>query len=268
MIVAKHIGRLGNNMFQIAAAIGYAKKYGYKWAADYGKGLGEPYSCIHKVFNLPKSELQGRKYHEHKDNSFCRVHNLPLDICHFDYHPIPDLGENVNLFGFFQSEKYFEGFHDEVRNAFPIRFEDSLSGYTSIHVRRGDYVKHANSFPPVTIEYVESAMATIRTGKYLVFSDDLEWCKMALIHLDNSQQRIDFFEESDELMSLEAMTSCEHHIIANSSFSWWGAWLGKNPDRMVISPSVKRGNWFGLESGVKKDASDLIPSSWIQIAFR
>ena len=253
-------------MFQIAAAIGYARKYGYQWAADFGRGLSDPYSKIHECFpNLPKHELGGVRFHEHP-NEFCRLHGVHLNECHFDYHPIPDHGPNVTFTGFFQSWKYFEGQDGEIKKVFALPHIEGYEDYVSIHVRRGDYVQHSGSFPPVTVNYVEQAMMKVKRPKYLVFSDDINWCKESFSHLNNSMQRFEFSEGRNTLQDLTIMASCGHHIIANSTFSWWGAYLGHNPDRIVVSPSAK--TWFGPSAGVKKPVVDLIPPHWIQIHTR
>lgn len=270
MIVARNIGRLGNNMFQISAAIGHAKKYGYQWAADFKSGVGEPFSSIHKCFpNLQKADSYGgQRYHEHQ-SKHCALHGTHLDVCHFDYHPIPDMGPNLSLTGFFQSWRYFENAQEEVRKAFPLVDYPEMRDYVSIHVRRGDYVQHAGSFPPVTVEYIANAVESVwprsrDQQKFLFFSDDIEWCR---VHFRNILD-CEFSEGRGDYEDLCRMSSCSHHIIANSTYSWWAAYLGKNPDRIVVSPSHKRGNWFGMDNGIKKDCVDLIPPSWKEIQFR
>lgn len=281
-VVARHIGRLGNSMLQISASIGYARKYGYQWAVDPKSGVGEPYSAIHKVFpNLPKQEPSGVRYHEHP-HGHCKQHNVSYDLCHFDYHDIPDLGANVVLTGFFQSWKYFEHCKEEVKEVFKLPHVKGYEDYVSIHVRRGDYVQHSGSFPPITVEYVMKGIREIwgktKLQKFLIFSDDIEWCKQTFLPnawISDSNQdgpivirhelEWKFSEGKSELEDLSLMASCGHHIIANSTFSWWGAYLGHNPNRIVVSPSHKRGQWFGLNSGVKKDCVDLLPPEWIQI---
>lgn len=281
MVVARNIGRLGNNMFQIGASIGYSRKFGFEWAADYGSGVGEPYSAIHKVFpNLPKAELHGIRYHEHK-NEFCRQHDTHKDICHFDYHPLPNMGPNVSLSGFFQSYKYFEGADEEIKNVFALPHIPGYEDYVSIHVRRGDYVQHAGSFPPITLDYLISSISKMYLAikgnyhewdlKFMVFSDDIEFCKTNLFKINEDCRpagKFEFSEGRSEAEDLALMTSCGHHIIANSTFSWWAAYLGHNPDRIVISPSHKKGNWFGGSSGIQKDCVDLLPPTWHQIEWR
>lgn len=259
-------------MFQIAAAIGYAKKFGYRWAADFetGKGpQGEADSSIHKVFpNLPKYERQGRIYREHPA-AVCPVHGTHYDYCHFDYHPFVDRGDNVTLFGFWQSYRYFEEVQEEVKKVFSLdRYED-YKDYTSVHVRRGDYVQHSGSFPPVTVDYVNQAIKIINPEKVLVFSDDIDWCMDNLLSCFENCEVIEFEgDDWNDRRSLSSMASCGNHIIANSSYSWWGAYLGWNPDKIVVSPSHKKGNWFGHSAGVVKDCVDLIPKTWKEIEFR
>ena len=277
MVGARHIGRLANNLFQISVAIGYARKYGYEWCVDPRSGVGEPYSAIHQVFpNLPKADLSGTRYHEHA-NAWCNRHNMHYDLCHFDYHNIPDMGPNVVFSGFYQSWKYFEHCKEEVKEVFKLPHVEGYEDYVSIHVRRGDYVQHSGSFPPITMDYINEAIRRIEVladgipeylpTKFMVFSDDIQWCKN---NFDDffGLYKFEFSEGHNELQDLSLMASCGHHIIANSSFSYWGAYLGHNPNRIVISPSCKRGNWFGMEAGIKKDVVDLLPPEWVQIEFR
>lgn len=269
MVVTRHIGRLCNSMFQISCSIGYARKYGYQWAADTGIGVGDPYSAIHKCFpNLPKENWgSGARYQEHP-NSFCNLHRTHFNECHFDYHPIPDLGPNVSLLGFFQSYKYFEGQDEEIKKVFALPVVEGYMDYVSIHVRRGDYVQHSGSFPPIGTYYIDRAIWEIEKtlgegqAKLLFFSDDIAWCK----EYYGKYERVEFSEGRNERDDLALMSSCGHHIIANSTFSWFGAYLGHNPNKIVISPSPE--TWFGPSAGVRKPVVDLIPKEWITIHTR
>jgi hypothetical protein len=168
--------------------------------------------------------------------------------------------------GFFQSYKYFDNAREEVRKTFNLPHWIEYEDYVSIHVRRGDYVQYSGSFPPITMEYIEAALQKIKTGKCIVFSDDIRWCKENFDHLNTSMLQFEFSEGRSDRQDLEIMASCKHHIIANSTFSWWAAYLGHNPDRIVICPSAD--TWFGISSGVKRPVFDLIPPNWIQIKTR
>lgn len=248
MITTRFIGRLGNSMFEISAIIAYARKYGYQW----GVPSDARESTILKHFpNLPRCN---ERYTDYPRN--------PYDAKWYNYWDIPDYGDNITLAGYFQSLKFFEPVQDEVKKVFALNIDPVDA--CSIHVRRGDYVVHNQSFPPVTIEYIHKAMNQInaKTGQvnFFVFSDDPQWCK------DNikSDFSVNFFEGGTELMDLSLMASCKHHIIANSTFSWWGSYLGHNENKVVISPSKR--NWFGT-SNPNYNPQDVIPDNWIQIEY-
>jgi hypothetical protein len=236
-------------MFQCAAAIGYAKKYNVGWACPNDTRESPNF---HSYFpGLPK-------YDGNEFRSF-QAH----DPSQFNYSPIPFNPNGTRLIGFFQSEKYFEGAEDEIRKVFKLDIKPVDA--VSIHVRRGDYVQYANSFPPVDPMYIGLAMKVFQTKKFIVFSDGIEWCKSEFNNGTYPEHEFEFSEGRNEYEDLSLMASCSHHIIANSTFSWWGAWLGHNPNKIVVSPSAD--NWFGpgFTGGVPKD---LIPSNWHQIKFR
>lgn len=247
---ARPIGRLGNQMFQVAATLGYAKKNGLHW--------GFP-SDTKEVPNL-------RKFFPNipvLDGHF-RGYNV-ADPIQFNYRPIPLLNQDTTLVGFFQSEKWFEGANDDVRNLFKLDITPNES--ISLHIRRGDYVQHANSFPPVDLVYIRQAVDFFREvsfDNFMVFSDDIDWCRRVLPDSLLDQKFI-FSEGKNELEDLSLMASCKHNIIANSTFSWWAAWLNNNPEKIVVSPSYL--NWFGPGFSGSPPV-DLIPSSWHQIKFR
>lgn len=265
LIKPRFIGRLGNNLFQMAACIGYANKHNVGWGVK--KGYVERGFNANQVDKylpqLPSCDSYFKAYKEFQEE---------WAGTEFNYHEIPFHPNGCELVGFWQSEKYFENAKDEVRKWINLPFVEGYRDYVSIHVRRGDYVQHSGSFPPVTLSYIDKAIATNHheTGlaKFIVFSDDVQWCKEELKKSRYNEWEFIYSEGRNEWEDLSLMASCGHNIIANSSFSWWGAWLNTNPNKIVISPSCKRGNWFGMEAGVKHDCVDLIPKEWIQIEFR
>jgi hypothetical protein len=224
------IGRLGNQLFQVAAALGYARKHGAEW--------GFP-SDTRETPNLrkffPKIPVL--------DGHFKRFNRT--DPSQFNYEEFPKFNQDTTLVGFFQSLKYFEHCQDEVKELFKLDIKPVDS--VSIHIRRGDYVVHSNSFPPVTGDYIKLAIDKILYDlteikiKCIVFSDDIGWCKNNLLSIHNAI--FEFSEGRNEFEDLSLMASCSHHIIANSTFSWWGAYLGHNPNKIVISP----GSVLGLQ---------------------
>ncbi|MGI0075524.1 MAG: alpha-1,2-fucosyltransferase, partial [Nitrosotalea sp.] len=226
--------RLGNQLFQMATTISLALENN----DDY-------------VFPM-------WEYAAHFNLKGCFSGNIPnhdtFKETNFLYTPIP-YRPNLNIEGFFQSEKYFIKSQDIIQSlltpkiGFPIQW-----GYTSIHVRRGDYLNLQREYNQLEMDYYTKSMQMVSSQHYLVFSDDIAWCK-ANFHGEN----IKFSEGKSPTEDLALMLSCEHNIIANSSFSWWGAYLNKNPSKMVIAPQ----RWFG--PNLPHNTKDLLPEKWIKI---
>jgi len=258
MITCVLQGGLGNQMFQISAATAAAMRHG-----------------VVSKFNFQNHylPLQGRKAENYKDNIFRNIisdgtlvpENVYREGAH-SFSEIPYVEGDLCLFGYFQSEKYFSDFKEQIRDLFSPTPE--VEGYlsdkygkllekktTSIHIRRGDYLKFSNVHPSCGKEYYSKAMNMVSdTEMYVIFSDDPDWCK------DNFMgNRFYVAEGEEDYMDMYFMSKCKNNIIANSSFSWWAAWLNENPNKKVISPS----RWFG--PGGPHDAHDIIPKSWIRI---
>lgn len=185
---------------------------------------------------------------------------------------------NIFLRGYWQSEKYFLKYNSIIRKDFEftapksdstINIENSLllQNAVSIHVRRGDYVSSptANSFHGVAgLDYYKVAMQImeqqVTEPMYYLFSDDCPWAKEHLVKDRKDIVIVDHNKEKDSWQDMYLMSKCNHHIIANSSFSWWGAWLNNSANKVVIAPK----NWFANKE--KNDQTqDLIPNSWIRL---
>jgi len=175
--------------------------------------------------------------------------------------------DNFIVDGFFQSEKYFvhnrEVILDFIKMSPSIdtiiktKYGDLLNGRTtSIHVRRGDYVYHPNHHPVQTIEYYDKCVDLLKdkTDKFIIFSDDIPWCTENLKY-DNSI----YISDEKDYIELYLMSLCDNNITCNSSFSWWGAWLNENENKVVIGPK----RWFG--SAINHNTDDILPEKWIKI---
>ncbi len=186
-------------------------------------------------------------------------------------------GKDYYLDGYWQSEIYFKDFADQIVNTFVfpefqnekninlaaelLKQNDSIA----IHVRRGDYVsspEDAKVFGGVcTIEYYKQAIAEIekliKQPKYIVFSDEPEWATKNLA-LSESTIFVDWNCNKNSFRDMQLMTCCKHNIIANSSFSWWGAWLNRNPDKIVIAPA----RWTNYDSTSIRHCA---PDAWLKI---
>lgn len=237
-VYAKQYGRLGNTLFQKAAAIGYAMKHDLV----YDLRSTKPPICYQKYL----IHESGHHYQE------------------LEFEPEFRNECAIVLDGYWQSEKYFSHCREEVVKAFGY-IRSALPRVCSIHVRRGDYLKYPDKHPVVNIDYLVQAMEMIvglrEIDQFMVFSDDLLWCIEQFAKLP---YKFDYSTDHSEQEDMQIMSYCGHNIISNSTFSWWGAWLGKYSDKVVISPS--KDNWFG-PGNAHLDTSDIIPESWIQIKY-
>lgn len=227
-------GRLGNQMFQYAALYSVGLIRGYE--------IGIPSSQrISEVFELPNANYL---------NSFNNT--ILFKEREFTFDPnvflVPD---KTDMFGYFQSGRYFDmcrdsllkefkflSIHEEKANQILAPLNSSI--VCSLHVRRGDYKNLSDYHTNLSIDYYKSAIQIIKNNikvspvNFLIFSDDIDWCKSIFVN-----DKFTFVELNDEAAELCAMSKCKVHIIANSSFSWWGSWLSGSP--YTIAPK----NWFG-----------------------
>lgn len=256
IVTCEFLGRLGNNLFQVAACINYSKLHNVPWAIP----PNYHHRQIYKYWKFPV----------YRGN----IKKLPVfDRASSDetwgYCDLPFYPNGVKLRGFFQSHKYLDPAKEEVLKAWNFKVHYELKDFTSIHIRRTDYVTHSDYFPPVTMDYVQQAIHDLhcligkRHEKFLVFSDDVAWCKQEFANTFPGKIFI-FSEGKNEYEELSKMASCGHNIIANSSFSYIAAYANRNPDKIVITPDATE--WFGVKS--KLDTKDLLPPEWNQVKFR
>ena len=242
--VPEYYGWLGNQMFQYACVKALSLRVGDACS------FPEKDPNLHEIFNLNSN----KEFIRSADSStFLYVEPS------FNYRELPvNIPKNLILKGYFQSEKYFKDFENEIREEFTFRHQATRSigkNTCSIHVRRGDYLKLQKNHPVCSMSYYHSAMSLVDADNYLIFSDDPEWCR-----LNFTQDNVEVISDQSPSEDMQLMSLCDNHIIANSSFSWWGAWLGKNINKKIIYPS----KWFGIDYDAH-DTSDLTPDSWISI---
>jgi hypothetical protein len=183
-----------------------------------------------------------------------------------------DLTAPVELDGYFFSDKYFADQAETLRtelqphsatdgDSLTLQSKISERDSTALHIRRGDYVsnkKASDRFWSCTLDYYERAMEHISgTGSVFVFSDDIQWAKENLRPV-KPLEFVDANPNQDGIRDMWLMTHAHHHIIANSSFSWWGAWLAGADKGMTIAPT----KWFNDPA---IDDSDMVPEHWIRI---
>lgn len=233
------MGRLGNQLFQMAATIAVAADNGDSWAfpSNWGYQADFPVSgCFRDDFG------NGRLYDWPAWQPYKAI----------PYEP------GLRIMGFFQSERYFAGQAGLVRSLLtPKAFRRAVyRRVASVHVRRTDYLPASTCWPTLTVEYYMEAarMLAGKVDRFFVYSDDPQWCRDAF---RDPRFVIRSSESSRDVQDLAAMASCEHHIIANSTFSWWGAWLDPSPEKTVIAPK----RWFGPDMAAFR-TDDLFPDAW------
>jgi hypothetical protein len=250
-----NMGHLGNQMFQYASTKGIASKNNTEFYIPETKHFGTTYtlwSNIDDCFNI-KCNRGITSFPQYMDPNF-----------HFDEN-LFNISGDMDLLGYFQSEKYFKHIGDEIRKDFcfipeiysPTKEQfDSIVGNgsaISLHIRRTDYTNNPNH-PTQSIEYYHQALNELDHNlPVIIMSDDPEWCKTQEIF---SGDRFLISEGGNCYVDLCLMTLCDYHIIANSSFSWWGAWLAKS--EKTVAPK----NWFGGEC-INYITEDIYCYDWI-----
>ncbi|MFH1461878.1 MAG: alpha-1,2-fucosyltransferase [bacterium] len=285
MIITKLQGGLGNQMFQYAIGRFLAQKNKTELKLDlsfYCNKQNEPqriYSL--ENFNIKENiatqkEIEDFEKYKNKSGwkhffykSFFTNDSIYVKEKQFNFDPkVLKTYDNSYLDGYWQNEKYFKSIENIIRENFTLKnkLPDNLQNILtkiknpnsiSLHIRRGDYVNKEN-YNVLPIEYYNEAIKIITEKNsdihLFIFSDDIVWAKNNL----NTEFPITFIYGNKDYQDLILMSLCKHNIIANSSFSWWGAWLNSNPNKIVIAPK----KWFNK---TEINTEDLIPKSWIKI---
>lgn len=255
-------GGIGNIMFQIAATIGYATKNNK--SVEFYYGLHQPSN--HGSINQYSSNIL-------QNLQFSNYNNIPFlqySEPGFHYTEIPHYPTNVVLSGYFQSEKYFKHCDTDIKEYFKYHIKDNYYGdilqeknTCSLHVRRGDYLNLSQYHTSLDIEYYKRAVSLFdKKTIFIVMSDDIGWCKEAFSSSYFSDYSFVYLENQKPYEDLFFAINSKNNIIANSSFSWWGAWLNDNPNKSVVSPDPVR--WFG-PAYKNNSTKDILCPSWKSI---
>ena len=181
------------------------------------------------------------------------------------------------LIGYWQSEKYFLKYADLIRNEVKVAIAPSMDNKylldsihaqdsVSLHIRRGNFVQLADVnkiHGSCTMEYYDLAIKRIieayPNAVFYIFSDDIPWVKENL-KIDHNHIFVDVNNAKTDYEDLRLMYSCKHNITANSTFSWWAAWINENPDKIIIAPN----NWFA-DANLNRYSDSIVPAAWIRI---
>jgi len=292
MVIVNLIGGLGNQMFQYAAGRALTLARGVPLHVDI-TGLG---GSAPRQFDLPRifrcvadiasaDEVRRilrwqavpvvKRIMARPEIAAVRIRSFIVEP-HFHYWPgIRNVPATAYLQGYWQSEKYFRDATAVIRADFGFRqpmseanvaLAEKIGGCVavSLHVRRGDYVSNpkARAFHGFcSVDYYRAAIrllaGRVAAPEFFVFSDNIAWVRENL-EIGFPCQYVDHNRGAESYNDMRLMSLCHHHIIANSSFSWWSAWLAANPSKIVIAPK----QWF---QDASHDTSDLIPDGWIRI---
>ena len=296
MICTRLNGGLGNQMFQYALGRAISIKNKTELILDTSildKNFDSKAEVV-RDFELGIFEIEGRKATVREINfynpliykitnslllrfGFKGITNTKYYIeqsFSYDYNVLK-VSKNSFLSGYWQSPLYFESIENVIREDFKF---PTLNGdknidvskkiirdnSVSIHIRRGDFLntKIHGIHGICSLDYYKSSISYIFTKitdpVFFIFSDDIEWVKENL-KLDSERYYISGNNGNNSYIDMQLMSYCKHNIIANSSFSWWGGWLNKNPKKIVIAPK----QWFSNET-MNKQTNDLIPKTWIR----
>jgi hypothetical protein len=256
MIITKIQGGLGNQLFQWAYGKSLSVKNNTELRLDlsfYQNQIGNTPRQF-DLYNFPNIT---------KLNSVIDTNNSIPVIDDFNYKEIK-YNDHLNYYlnGYWQSEKYFLDISEIIKKELSIddKTNQNLLKYingdtVSLHIRRTDYVTSNGYHPVLPIEYYNLALEIIeKYDTLLIFSDDINWCKENL-----SFKNMVFIENQTNIEDLWLMSLCKHNVIANSSFSWWGAWLNNNKDKIVIAPKI----WFGDVTNLNQ--KNILPNNWLKL---
>ncbi len=288
MIVVRLCGGLGNQLFQYAAGRRLAHARRTELVLDLGWYARTPSSDTPRIYELGHYPIQARPAMP-TEALWCRLHEgrllrrlpfLPRRWRHrreksFEFDSLVlDLPDNTYLDGYWQSYRYFEDIAElicaELTSMVPLGPQDekvatsiAKGDAVSVHVRRGDYVTHqaaASNHGLCSLDYYKAALARVlphvERPHFFVFSDDAAWARENL-PLPGPATFVDHNGPATAFQDMRLMSLCNHQITANSSFSWWGAWLNLRPDKIVVTPK----QWFADQ----RDTSALAPGDWIRL---
>jgi len=300
MIIAQITAGMGNQLFQYAAARNFAEKYGHdlkldmtffetwkdpdvfrldKFKTHYEIASTDEIESLKRI-EYPRNRIDIRILNKFKRRRLYENNKNHVDSKTFlfdkkKFHKFHKVN-NIYLSGCWADEKYFIEYQDVIREEFTLN--ESLnaaneemkskivnSNSVSLHFRLGDdYVKNP-FFADVPLDYYTTGIKYIaehqRKIKIFIFSNDLQWVKKNL-KVDYEIEYVDINGSKTDFMELSLMSYCKHNIIANSTFSWWGAWLNRNNEKNVIAPK----KWFNnKEAQNKYESGNLVPASWKKI---
>ena len=257
------MGQLGNQMFQYAALRGIANNLGLEYTVpNHNEAVDDGIGNILRIELYDAFDIKPPNLGLLQTNDYIQEAHF-----HFDENLYNTCKDNCSIVGFFQSYKYFSNIRDEIVKDFTVKKEyrddcksiiKQLDNPIALHIRRGDFLINSANHYNLSMSYYKNALDCFDNNRQvIIFSDDPDWC---FNHELFSDDRFIVTKSDSPYHDLYLMTKCDDFIIANSTFSWWGAWLCTNPDKVVLYPD----KWFG-PNNQKNLTHDLFPNDWRMI---
>lgn len=255
-VTCYYSGRFGNIFLAAANMIAYAKKHNLTFYSPLEADAYKGFTGDNKVpFHIPSTgakPINPRVYQEP-----CMAEGTPR------YHEIPYM-DNVLLDGYFQSFKYFDWCRDSIIETFGFPYKMN-EGIVSVSVRRGDCLEAPDKFPVAPKEYYHNAIEYMQSKGYndfKVFGDDLLWSKEEFTLSNYPNANFTFSEGQSEMESYLGIQNCEHNITARSTFSLTAAWMNRNPNKIVLVPTIRHKWWRSMNADLLTD------TNFVQIDFQ
>lgn len=230
-------GRLGNILYNMSHVIAHCKRHDLQWFFP-----THAWACINQVvpISVPNTgtlPFQPMVYHEPVDGEG-----------HPYYHDIP-VRDNVLFRGYYQSFLYFDQYRQQILD---VLYSGSLSwfhepGIVALHVRMGDCISQPDGFPMAPMGYYRAAISYMQQrgySRFRVYSDDIAWCVAEFHNRNYDNAEFDFSQDPSEVVDFCSISGCEHQITARSTFSLMAAWMNRNPNKIVLCPSIEQHYWW------------------------
>lgn len=274
-------GGLGNQMFMVAAVYSFARTFGQRWYVDIDDHqlvqgntiknyIGNVFRKV-PIYDLSRKLLIEDLYKQGYNKAIFadeQTHWARYNLDPKDKNLIYEVHDSV-----FMSYKYFDHYREQILELFKLSEEDNQEidsfikrelikdleiPLVSLHVRRTDYLSFSDIYPTMSVDYYLRAQKKIieqtqlKEFKAIIFSDDIEWCKQNLKFVNQCKFIAYIGNELPDFVAMQIMARCDHNIIGNSTFSWWGAYLNTNPNKVWVSPSI----WFKKDN---MNVDDILP---------
>lgn len=271
MVTVRIRGGLGNQLFTYACGYAVAKTFNEELTldiSDYNNGYFRGFKLdnfkINDCYRISNKFVDNKIGRLFMKSMLSVKYNIVKEKSSTEFQSeVFNMQANMYLYGYWQNENYFRRFENEIKRQFtPTELSDNVKDFIlqakgcnsiAVHIRRGDYVNNQwlldMSYYDRAIDYI---LEKVENPMFFFFSDDIEWVKE---YFGNKTcYKYNHFEKSPtDLDEFFSMSYCDHMIIANSTFSWWAAWLNENPNKIVMAPSLDI--WSG----------DYYPNHWIQL---